>query len=126
MLGAESPVTPSEWRTRRLHRESFDARGQATGRVFPTLPHRMVQSKMEELLTWLEFELRSREQHAVLVIGAFVLFFLSISPYDRANGRMARLLGNLLLRRAGYSAIPYASLEMHRARYDLWEIDFVL
>ncbi len=62
-------------------------------------------------MSWVECELRSREQHPVLVIGAFVLCFLSISPYQRANGRMARLLGNLLLRRAGYSAIPYASLE---------------
>jgi len=113
MLGAERPVAPTKWRTERLHRESFDARGRATGRVFPTLPHRLVQTKTEELLTWLEFELRSREQHPVLVIGGFVLCFLSISPYDRANGRMARLLGNLLLRRAGYRAIPYASLEKH-------------
>ena len=111
MLGAARPAMPSAWRKQRLHRESFDARNRATGRVFPTLPHRMVQEKTEELMTWLECELRSREQHPVLVIGAFVLYFLSISPYERANGRMARLLGNLLLRREGYRAIPYASLE---------------
>lgn len=110
MLGAERSTVASEWRTQRLHREAF-VDGRATGRVFPTLPHRLVPEKTEELLAWLEIELRSREQHPVLVIGTFVLCFFSISPYEKANGRMARLLANHLLRRAGYGAIPYASLE---------------
>jgi Fic family protein len=111
MLGSCGPTTPSAWRTEPLYREAFDAEGRATGQVFASLPPRLVQSTTEKLTTWLEFELRSREQHPVLVIGAFVLGLFSIGPFDRANGRLARVLGNLLLRRAGYSAIPYASLE---------------
>ncbi len=111
MLGGErSSVTP-EWRTTALHREAFDASGKATGRVFPVLPHRLVPRTIESLLTWLEAELRANEQHPVLVIGTFVLCFVSISPFERANGRMARLLCNRLLRRSGYGAMPYASLE---------------
>jgi len=101
----------SDWRTGPLHREGFDASGKATGLVFPTLPPRLVEKKADELLTWLEFELRSGEQHAILIIGTFYLYFLAISPFERGNGRMARLLIGHLLRRAGYGFIPYASVE---------------
>lgn len=101
----------SGWREQVLHREGFDAEGRATGLVFPTLPPRLVPGKTEELLTWLELEMRSGEQHAILVIGTFLIHFMAVSPFERGNGRMARLLAGHLLRRAGYSFIPYASIE---------------
>ncbi len=101
----------SPWRSRAHHREEFDADGRATGRILPTLPPRMVESKTEELVTWLELELRTGEQHPVLVIGAFFNFFMAISPFEIGNGRLARLLAGHLLERVGYRAIRYASLE---------------
>jgi Fic family protein len=103
--------TWSDWRTEPLHREGFDADGKATGLIFPTLPARLVGEKTEELLTWLELELRSGERHAILVVGTFLLYFLAISPFERGNGRLARLLTVHLLRRAGYGFISSASLE---------------
>ena len=110
MVGAQ-PVEPSPWRAEPLHREAFDAEGRATGQPFPTLPPRLVQRTTEELATWLELELHSREQHPVLVVNTFVLGLLAISPFERANGRLSRLLTVLLLRRAGYSVLRYGSLE---------------
>lgn len=101
----------SGWRTQPLHREGFDREGKATGLVFPSLPPRLVEEKTEELLTWLELELRSGEQHAILVIGTFVLYFLAVSPFERGNGRVSRVLTSHLLRRAGYGFVPCASLE---------------
>lgn len=101
----------SGWRTQVLHSEAFDAQGRATGLVFPTLPPRLVEEKTEELLSWLELELRSGDQHALLVVGVFLIYFLAISPFPRGNGRMTRLLAGHLLRRAGYAHIPYASIE---------------
>ena len=119
MLGRE----PSPWRRQELLREAFDAEGKAIGQVFPSLPPRMVESKTEELLTWLELELRSGEQHPVLVIGAFLLCLQSISPFELGNGRLGRLLAGLLLQRKGYSFIPYASIEaqMEERRDDYHE-----
>jgi len=108
ILGAVDPVP---WRTVPLDREAFDADGKATGTVFSTLPPRLVEGKTDELLTWLELELRSGEQHPILVIGVFALGILSISPFDRGNGRLSRLLAGHLLRRAGYHYTRYASLE---------------
>ena len=110
MLGQQAGP-PSGWRETSMHREAFDAEGHATGQIFATLPPRLVQAKTEELLTWLELELRTREQHPLLVIGAFELCLLSISPFERANGRLTRLLTGLLLRRTGYTTVAYSSLE---------------
>lgn len=101
----------SGWRKQPLHSEAFDASGRATGLVFPTLPPRLIEEKTNELLSWVEIELRSGEQHAVLVVGVFLIYFLAISPFERGNGRLMRLLAGHLMRRAGYGFIPYASIE---------------
>jgi Fic family protein len=121
MVGQPDTPSPSPWREVALHREAFDAAGRATGRVFATLPARLVPEKTEEALTWLEFELRSGERHAALVIGTFLLHFLAISPFQQGSVRMARLLAYHLLRRAGYTFLPYASLD---ARFEATREDW--
>jgi Fic family protein len=102
---------PSPWRTQPYYREAFDAEGRAKGRVFTTLPPRLIESKVDELITWLELEMRGRETHPVLVVGAFALGFLSACPFEHCNGRLSRLLVFHLLQRCGYGYMPYASLE---------------
>lgn len=109
ILGGENG--PSPWRTQPLYRETFDADGRATGHVFSTIPARLVPEKTEELLTWLELELRTGEQHPVLVVAAFMLCLLVASPFERGSGRLARLLATRLLTRAGYTYLPFASFE---------------
>lgn len=112
MLGASAnPAEPSPWREEPLHLEAFDAEGRALGRVFQTLPPRLIPEKLEDLCSWLEIELRSGDHHPVLVVGAFMLAFLAASPFARGNGRLSRLVTVQLLRRAGYSHLPYASFE---------------
>ncbi|MCP3980599.1 MAG: hypothetical protein GY716_14955 [bacterium] len=101
----------SPWRSQAFHREVFDADGHAVGRVFPTLPPHLIESEVEQLLTWLELELRSREQHPTLVIGAFILGILAASPFEGRNARLTRALVSHLLVRAGYDYLRYASLE---------------
>jgi Fic family protein len=111
MMGAANGSGPSPWRQNPLHREAFDADGQTLGHVFATLPPRLVEEKTEQMLTWLEFDLRAGERHPVLVIATYLLYFFAISPFEKGNGRMMRLLGRHLLRRAGYAYVPYASIE---------------
>jgi len=110
ILGKDGEAEP-HWRVEQLHREAFDSDGKVLGWVFPTLPPHLIEEKIEDLLTWLEFELLQGDQHPALVIAAFTLAFLAISPFERGNGRTARLLIGHLLQRVGYSHIPYASLE---------------
>ncbi|MXX16050.1 MAG: Fic family protein, partial [Gammaproteobacteria bacterium] len=46
-----------------------------------------------------------------IIIGVFVVVFLAIHPFQDGNGRLSRVLTTLLLLRAGYDYVPYASLE---------------
>ncbi|HZN56002.1 MAG TPA: hypothetical protein VFB67_11860 [Candidatus Polarisedimenticolaceae bacterium] len=106
-----NPPPPSVFRESPLHLEVFDAEGRAQGRVLQTLPPRLLHDKVEDLVSWLELELRSGEQHGLLVIGAFFVYCSSISPFERGNGRTARVVLPHLLRRAGYGFVDYSSLE---------------
>jgi hypothetical protein len=101
----------SPWRHEPIHLEAFDAEGHALGRVFQTLPPRLIEDKLDTACTWLEIELRSGEHHPLLVIAAFYLVFVNISPFTGGNTRTARALSSHLLRRAGYAYVPYGSLE---------------
>ncbi len=63
------------------------------------------------LSEWTNTRLASGEFHPLLVIAAFILEFLAIRPFNHGNGRVSRLLTNLLLLQRGYTYVPYASLE---------------
>jgi Fic/DOC family len=108
---AGNPPPPSSLRETPLHLEVFDAEGRALGRVLQTLPPRLLQDKIEDLVSWLELELRGRERHPLIVAGTFFIYFTSISPFERGNGRTARVILPHLLRRAGYGFVDYSSLE---------------
>ena len=106
-----NPPTPSALRDMPLHQEVFDSDGRALGRVLQTLPPRLVRDKFEDVISWLELELRAGEQHPLLVVAAFFVYLIAISPFERGNGRTARLIALHLLRRHGYGFADYASLE---------------
>lgn len=81
---------------------------------------RLTNAEIEALLSGLETRpLRSRDEEEVagyaaltlLVIGAFVVRFLAVHPFQDGNGRLSRALTTLLLLRAGYAYVPYSSLE---------------
>src|SRR5262245_32507246 len=106
-----NPPTPSALREIPLHLEVFDAEGRAQGRVLQTLPPRLLQDKLEDVVSWLELELRGGEQPPIVVAGTFFIYLTSISPFERGNGRTARVILPHLLRRSGYGFVDYASLE---------------
>lgn len=118
-----NPPPPSALREMPLHQEIFDADGRALGRVLQTLPPRLLRDKLESAASWLELELRGSEQHPVLVIGAFFVYFIAISPFERGNGRTARVMVPHLLRRHGYGFVDYASLErvFDEMRFDYYD-----
>lgn len=65
---------------------------------------------MGELIEWTDRALVG-PAHPLLVIGTFVVRFLAIHPFQDGNGRLSRVLTSLLLLRAGYTYVPYSSLE---------------
>ena len=49
--------------------------------------------------------------HRLLIIAVFNVIFLTIHPFQDGNGRLTRILTTLMLLRAGYDYVSYASLE---------------
>jgi Fic family protein len=93
------------------HVVAFDADGKEIGVVFATTSPFDTPREMEELLAWTNKAIDEEAHHALLIISAFVVIFLAIHPFQDGNGRLSRVLTTLLLLRAGYSYVPFASLE---------------
>lgn len=91
--------------------EAFDARGRSVGVIFETATPFDTPRLMEELVSWTNQELKTGAHHPLLVIAVFVVRFLWIHPFQDGNGRHARVITNLMLLRAGYTYMPYSSLE---------------
>jgi Fic family protein len=91
--------------------EAFDQHGRSVGVIFETASPFDTPRLMQELVAWTNNELAGSGHHQLLVVGVFVVRFLAIHPFQDGNGRLARVLTNLLLLRSGYSYIPYSSME---------------
>jgi Fic family protein len=88
-----------------------DADGREVGVVFETTSPFDTPREMEALVTWTRKTLDEEALHPLLVIAVFIVTFLAIHPFQDGNGRLSRVLTTLLLLRAGYVYVPYASLE---------------
>lgn len=90
---------------------AFDADGQEIGVVFETATPFDTPREMEELVAWANKAIREEAHHPLLMTAVFVVVFLAIHPFQDGNGRLSRVLTTLLLLRAGYAYVPFASLE---------------
>ncbi len=79
--------------------------------IFNTTDPFLTPKEMENLIEWTNKKLESSDEHKLLVIAVFVYEFLSVHPFQDGNGRLSRLLTNLLLMRYGYHFIQYVSFE---------------
>jgi Fic family protein len=91
--------------------EAFAPDGESLGVVFETTSPFDTPAQMHDLLSWTRESLEDNSYHPLIVIALFNVVFLAIHPFQDGNGRLSRVLVNLLLLKAGYSYIPYASLE---------------
>lgn len=66
------------------------------------------EDAMRNLIEWYKSE---KDVHPLIVTACFVYDFVSIHPFQDGNGRMSRLLTNLLLLQNGYNWIEYISFE---------------
>ena len=93
------------------HVEAFDEAGRSLGVIFETATPFDTPRLMEELVALTTQAFAESRHHPLLIVGHFVVRFLAIHPYQDGNGRLSRALTTLLLLRAGYSYVPYSSLE---------------
>ena len=88
-----------------------DETGQEIGVIFETTTPFDTPREMEELVRWMRKAMDEEAMHPLLIIAVFNVVFLAIHPFQDGNGRLSRILVTLMLLRAGYDYVPYASLE---------------
>jgi Fic family protein len=88
-----------------------DEIGQSLGVLFDTTPAYLTPIEMRNLVEWTQHALEAGSHHPLLIIGSFLVQFLQIHPFQDGNGRLSRILTNLLMLQAGYTFIPYVSHE---------------
>lgn len=93
------------------HVVAIDEHGKEIGVIFETATPFDTPRKMEELVQWVNKAVAENSLHPLLIVAVFVVVFLAIHPFQDGNGRLSRILTTLMLLRAGYSYVPYASLE---------------
>ena len=74
----------------------------STGETYYFTPPDQVQSAMGDLVEWYR-KSEDKGEHPVVIAATFHYRFVRIHPFDDGNGRMARLLMNMILIRHGYT-----------------------
>ncbi len=90
---------------------AFNADGEQIGVVFETATPFDTPREMEALIAWTRKAIEEETHHPLLILAVFIVTFLAIHPFQDGNGRLSRVLTTLMLLRAGYAYVPYASLE---------------
>lgn len=101
--------------------EAKDEKGKSLGVIFATASPFDTPRLMSELVNATRYALEKNSSHPLLVIAIFIVRFLAIHPFQDGNGRLSRVVINLLLLRSGYSYVPYRShekiIEENKNRY---------
>ncbi len=87
------------------------ADGKIARIMFETTPAYLTPKEMTELVDWTYEALENNRFHPLLIIANFIIEFLKIHPFEDGNGRLSRVLTNLLLLRSGYQFMQYVSHE---------------
>jgi len=91
--------------------QMIDAEGKSIGILFDTTPAYLTPKEMQELVEATQNALKESKFPPLLIAGNFLVEFLKIHPFQDGNGRISRILTNLLLLHAGYQYMPYVSHE---------------
>jgi Fic family protein len=102
---------PGEYKTVSNSVVALDENGRQIGVVFETAPPFDTPRLMGELVTWHKDTTETGRLHPLFISAIFIVIFLEIHPFQDGNGRLSRVLTTLLLLRAGYSYVPFSSLE---------------
>ena len=93
-----------------------------TGEIYHFTPPEQVKPKMTDLLDWYRDQ-ESTGEHPIIIAATFHWRFVRIHPFDDGNGRMARLLMNLILLKHGYPLAIVDSDNKERYLSELERVD---
>jgi len=100
-----------EYKKHPNHLAAFDADGREIGILFETAPPFQTPQMMSNLVEAAGRRLKDANMHDLLAIADFIVRFLAIHPFQDGNGRLSRLLTNLLMLRSEYAYVQYSSHE---------------
>ncbi|MEA3440041.1 MAG: Fic family protein [Chloroflexota bacterium] len=100
-----------EYKKRENQVYMIDEAGQSIGILFDTTLAYLTPKEMHELVEWTQSAIDNQHHHPLLIFANFIVQFLQIHPFQDGNGRLSRILTNLLMLQAGYAYMPYASHE---------------
>src|SRR3989344_2862660 len=76
--------------------------GESIAILFDTTPAYLTPKEMQEAVEWTQKALAEKKYHPLIIVGNFLIEFLNIHPFQDGNGRLSRVLTNLLLLKEGY------------------------
>jgi Fic family protein len=100
-----------EYKKHPNHVAAFDAKGNQIGIIFKTASPLDTPRLMKRLVRTTRERFQDEDIHPLLTIADFTVRFLAIHPFQDGNGRLSRILRNLLLVRTGYTFVRYSSHE---------------
>ncbi|MCY4653581.1 MAG: Fic family protein [Dehalococcoidia bacterium] len=74
----------------------------SAGEIYYFTPPDQVKPAMSDLIDWYR-RMEDAREHPIIIAATFHYRFVRIHPFDDGNGRMARLLMNMILIRHGYT-----------------------
>jgi Fic family protein len=100
-----------EYKKHPNHVAAFDADGREIGILFDTASPFETPQMMNALVSATHKNLKDVDTHPLITVADFIVRFLAIHPFQDGNGRLSRVLTNLLLLRSGYTYVQYSSHE---------------
>ena len=92
-------IEPGQYKTLPNHAET------STGEIHYYATPEETPAKMAELMDWYRREQVKGELHPLILAATFHYQFVAIHPFDDGNGRMARLLMNLIFMQVGFPPV---------------------
>ena len=89
----------------------IDEASKSIGVLFDATAAYLTPKEMRELVEWTQEAIAKKKYHPLLIVGNFLVEFLRIHPFQDGNGKLSRILTNLLLLKEGYLYMPYISHE---------------
>ncbi len=86
----------------------------STGEIYYFTPPDQVKPAMGDLIDWYRGQ-EDEGEHPIIIAATFHYRFIRIHPFDDGNGRMARLLMNMILIKHGYTVavVPVGEREQY-------------
>ena len=100
-------ITPDGRRVKRLiaigeYKTRPNNARTSTGEMYYYTPPDQVKPEMGDLIDWYRRQ-EDEGEHPIVIAATFHYRFVRIHPFDDGNGRMARLLMNMILIKHGYT-----------------------